>query len=125
MFEKNDIVFHEALGVCTISDIQKLSIKKEEGIPYYILKKIKNKTKVAYVPVDNHKTLLRKLISLEEAKKIIEIAKSTVDGTNNSTVSDNKNNKKESETNCNYCNYSDIEIEEAKYVITINKKSTS
>lgn len=106
IFEKGNIVFHESLGVCIISDIQKLSIKKEEGIPYYILKKINDKSKVAYVPVENHRTLLRNLILEEEARKIVEYLK--------------ENSEKELDQT-NDILYSQIEIEEAQYVLKINK----
>lgn len=69
-FEKKEIIFSETLGVCRIDDVVRLSPKKKEGILYYVLRSIADKTKVAYIPVEEHAVLLRRLIDKETAEKI-------------------------------------------------------
>lgn len=69
MFEKKEIIYSETLGVCQVAELTKLSGKSGNQILYYGLKSIYDKTKVSYIPVENHEVRLRPLISYEEAKK--------------------------------------------------------
>lgn len=72
MFEKKDYIYSETMGVCQIADIVKLSVNNRFGIPvpYYHLRSVFDKSKVAYIPVENHQVNLRPLITTEEAKAI-------------------------------------------------------
>ena len=68
MFQKRDIIYSETLGVCTVDDIVKLSDSRKDTYSYYLLRSLFDKTKKAYIPVENHSVKLRELISLEEAQ---------------------------------------------------------
>lgn len=69
MFNKNDVIFSDGIGVCKVSDIMNLSVNKGEPLKYYLLSSVFDKNKTAYIPVYDHKVLLRNLISVEEAKQ--------------------------------------------------------
>lgn len=69
MFEKKQIIFSETLGVCLVKDIPKLSRDRGPQIPYYLLRSVYDKTKIAYIPVEEHQVVLRELIDVETAQK--------------------------------------------------------
>ena len=70
MFQKKEIIYSETLGVCTVDDIVKLSDSRKDTYSYYLLRSVFDKTKKAYIPVENHSVKLRELISLEEAQAL-------------------------------------------------------
>ena len=70
MFQKKDIIYSETLGVCTVDDIVKLSDSRKDTYSYYLLRSLFDKTKKAYIPVENHSVKLRELISLKEAQAL-------------------------------------------------------
>lgn len=72
MFEKKEYIYSETMGVCVVADIVKLTANNRFGepVPYYFLKSAFDKSKVAYIPVENHQVNLRYLISKEEAAQI-------------------------------------------------------
>ena len=70
MFQKKDIIYSETLGVCTVDDIVKLSDSRKDTYSYYLLRSLFDKTKKAYIPVENHSVKLRELISPEEAQAL-------------------------------------------------------
>jgi hypothetical protein len=72
LFQKKEIIFSETLGVCTVDDIVKLSDNRKETYNYYLLKSVFDKSKKAYIPVDNHSVQLRNLITYDEAKALFE-----------------------------------------------------
>lgn len=72
MFQKKDVIFNENLGVCKVEDIVKLSPNKTNVYNYYVLRPVYDKEKKAYIPVENHTTMLRELISEEEARKLMQ-----------------------------------------------------
>lgn len=74
MFEKKQFIFSETMGVCKVVDIVKLSSKKgaDDAVAYYHLKSVTDKSQDAYIPVENHKVVLRELISSEDAAKLTE-----------------------------------------------------
>ena len=75
MFQKKDVIFSDAIGVCYVEDIVKLVAQKNAvPVTYYVLRSLIDKKKNSYIPVENHKALLRPLISLEEAQKILQEA---------------------------------------------------
>ncbi|MDE7268804.1 MAG: hypothetical protein K2N89_15205, partial [Lachnospiraceae bacterium] len=51
-------------------DIVKLSDSRKDTYSYYLLRSLFDKTKKAYIPVENHSVKLRELISLEEAQAL-------------------------------------------------------
>lgn len=70
MFQKKDIIYSETLGVCTVDDIVKLSDNRKDTYNYYLLRSLFDKTKKAYIPVENHSVKLRELITAEEAQAL-------------------------------------------------------
>lgn len=71
-FAKHQIIFCETFGVCEVSEITNLAPKKGEPILYYKLQSVFNVEKSAYIPVLEHKTLLRGLLTAKEAKSLKE-----------------------------------------------------
>lgn len=70
MFQKKDIIYSETLGVCIVDDIVRLADNKKDTYNYYLLRSVFDKTKKAYIPVENHSVKLRELISKEEAQTL-------------------------------------------------------
>ncbi|MDE7322196.1 MAG: CarD-like/TRCF domain protein [Lachnospiraceae bacterium] len=70
MFEKKEIIYSETIGVCVVDDIVKLADSRKDTYNYYLLRSIFDKTKRAYIPVENHTVQLRNLITFEEALAI-------------------------------------------------------
>jgi len=69
LFQKKDTIYSETLGVCTVDDIVKLSDSKKDTYSYYLLRSVFDKTKKAYIPVENHSVKLRELITPKEAQE--------------------------------------------------------
>lgn len=69
MFQKKDYIFSESMGVCVVADIVKLSAEKGNTIFYYVLRSVKNKEKVSYIPVEHHRVVLRNLIEPDVARQ--------------------------------------------------------
>lgn len=69
MFQKKEYIFNESMGVCVVADIVKLSADKINPVLYYVLRPLKNKEKVSYIPVEHHQIALRKLIAPDEARQ--------------------------------------------------------
>lgn len=67
MFQKKEVIYSETLGVCIVDDIVKLSDSQKESYNYYLLRSVSDRTKKAYIPVENHTVQLRNLITLQEA----------------------------------------------------------
>lgn len=75
MFQKKECIFSDSIGPCVVEDIVKLAAQKNAvPVPYYVLRSVTDKKKVSYIPVENHKALLRPLISLEEAQVVLQAA---------------------------------------------------
>lgn len=67
MFQKKEVIYSETIGVCIVDDVVKLANNKKEAYNYYLLRSVYDKTKKAYIPVENHTVQLRNLITLQEA----------------------------------------------------------
>lgn len=74
LFQKKEVIYSETLGVCIVDDIVKLSDSQKESYNYYLLRAVSDRTKKAYIPVDNHSVQLRNLITLQEAVALREAA---------------------------------------------------
>lgn len=72
MYQKKELIFSETLGVCRVDDVTKLQQKNGTTHMYYSLRSMENKSKVAYIPVENHSVQLRSLITPEEARQKIK-----------------------------------------------------
>jgi hypothetical protein len=55
-----------------VEDIVKLSDNRKETYNYYLLKSIYDKSKKAYIPIENHSVQLRNLITYDEAKALFD-----------------------------------------------------
>lgn len=74
MFEIGEHVVCGNKGVCVIEDITTLNISGvDKERKYYILKPIYQSGSTVYVPVDSSKESMRRVLSLEEARKLIEV----------------------------------------------------
>ena len=72
MYQKKEFLFSEAIGVCRVEDVVKLTQEKGDSILYYELRSVENRSKVSYIPVDHHKVVLRDLIDKKEAESLKE-----------------------------------------------------
>lgn len=72
MFQKKDIIFSEAIGVCRVDDVTKITMRVGESPMYYVLRSCYDKSKVSYIPVENHQVTLRELRSKEEIEQLLE-----------------------------------------------------
>lgn len=73
MFEIGDIVMHGNNGACRISDIRSCSFAGMPARTYYILNPVYDKESTFYVPVDNDKIRLRKLLAKSDVYDLIKI----------------------------------------------------
>ena len=72
MFGKDELVVCGSKGVCTVEEISKLSMPGvDRDRDYYILKPVYNCATTVYIPVETGEESMRKILSVEEAKKLI------------------------------------------------------
>lgn len=73
MFEKGEFIVYGNAGVCEVKDITTLDMK---GAPknklYYILSPRQRKDSKIFTPVDGNKTVMRAVLTKEEADVLIE-----------------------------------------------------
>ena len=73
MFEVNDTVIYGNHSVCKIMEIGTLSISMADRKKlYYTLRPVYQPSAVIYAPVENPKTLMRSVITKEEAEQLIK-----------------------------------------------------
>ncbi len=73
MFKIGDQVVHYKEGVCVVADIGKLDMRcSDKNKQYYTLKPVYNEGGTLYMPVDGKEEQLRKVISPQEAKELIQ-----------------------------------------------------
>ena len=71
MFEKKQIIYSETQGVCQVENIVSLSAsRRERKIPYYVLRPVFDKSRVSYIPVENHQVKLRDWMSSIEVNAL-------------------------------------------------------
>lgn len=75
MFQKKDYVVTSAQGVCIVADVPKLVVGKEQQMQYYLLQSIADRKKRSYIPVENHETVVRAVMTREEALKLQDFVK--------------------------------------------------
>lgn len=72
MFEKGEYVVVGNKGVCTVEDVTTLNISGvDKEREYYILKPVYMTGSTVYVPVDNAKESMRRVLTEAEAKQLI------------------------------------------------------
>ena len=73
MFKVNDYIVCGANGVCKVIDIVEPSISVCNGKGhYYKLQPVYEKESVLYIPIENNKVLMRKVISRNEVDELIK-----------------------------------------------------
>lgn len=73
MYEIGDYIIYSNHGVCRVEDIGSLDISGiDKSVECYTLQPVFSKSSTLYTPVDNDKVSMRKVISNEEAKELIE-----------------------------------------------------
>lgn len=75
MFDKKTYIFSETMGVCRVKDIAKLPTANKNMLLYYELESVGADKHNSYIPVENHQVALRELISVENAKELLESGK--------------------------------------------------
>ena len=73
MFEIQSMVIYGVVGVCEVKDIAAPPIKGIDG-QYYYLQPVYDDKGIIYSPVNSNKSMIRAVISKEEAEKFIEMA---------------------------------------------------
>ena len=73
MFDFNDYIIYGESGVCKVADISTPPIQGiDTNCKYYILHPLGTKGRTIYSPVDNVKVAMRKILTREEALKLVE-----------------------------------------------------
>ncbi len=73
MFAKGEYVVYGNKGVCLIQDISQIDIPGvDKDRLYYIMQPIHNAKGTVYLPIDSTKAVIRKVMSREEATKLIK-----------------------------------------------------
>ena len=72
MFEIGEYIVYGSKGVCQIEDISNIDISgaNKERL-YYVMHQIENETGKLYVPIDNEKIVMRRVITKAEAEDLI------------------------------------------------------
>lgn len=73
MFEKGEYIIYGNLGVCEVGDITTVNL---DGVPrdklFYVLYPYHQEGKKVFTPVDNQKTVMRKIITKESAQELLQ-----------------------------------------------------
>ena len=79
MYQKGEFIIYGSKGVCEITDISTINlgsskgmIKSDKNRLYYILCPMNDREGKVFIPVDSEKTIMRRILSAEEAKELIE-----------------------------------------------------
>lgn len=72
MFSIGDVVFYNAHGVCSIEDIKEQKFGTETKL-YYILRSHHTTSITLYHPVNSTKSKLKKMMTVEQAQKLLKI----------------------------------------------------
>ena len=72
MFEIGEFIVYGNKGVCQIEDISQVDIPgAAKDRLYYVLCQLENGTSKIYVPIDNEKTVMRRVITKEAAEDLL------------------------------------------------------
>lgn len=72
MFQKNQYIYSETLGVCHVDNITQLSAGRENPVAYYVLSPVFAKEGTSYIPVEGHQVALREMFTEDEARAMEE-----------------------------------------------------
>lgn len=71
MFKINDCIMYGTVGACNVIDIKKETFLHSGEKEYYILQPIYSNNTVIKIPVDNDKISMRKILTKDEVKVLI------------------------------------------------------
>lgn len=71
MFEKGEYIIYGNNGVCEVQDYM-LPEEAGDQRTYYVLAPVRSKGSTIYSPVDNQKVFMRRVMSKEEARELID-----------------------------------------------------
>ncbi len=73
MFEIGEYIVYGSKGVCKVEDITHLEVPgADKNRLYYVLSQFDDASGKIYVPVDNDKVIMRKVISRDDAENLIQ-----------------------------------------------------
>lgn len=73
MFEIGDYIVCGNNGICTVENISTIDVSGvDPDRLYYILQPVYAKTSVVYIPVDNEKIIMRKVLTKEQVNELID-----------------------------------------------------
>ena len=73
MFEKGEYVVYGSKGVCKIQDISHVDIPGvDRNRLFYIMHPVQNSEQTVYLPIDSNKVMIRKVMTPDEAKRLIQ-----------------------------------------------------
>lgn len=72
VFEKKEYIVSSTFGVCMVEKVTKLVVGREQQMEYYVLQSAKDRNKKSYIPVEHHETVLRRPMTEEKAKEMLE-----------------------------------------------------
>lgn len=73
MFQVNDLIMYGSHGVCRVTDIGPVSMSMvDKNKQFYTLRPVYHQETVVYAPVDSEKSVMRMIISKEDAEKLID-----------------------------------------------------
>ncbi len=73
MFKKGDLIVYGTTGVCEVMDITTINMPEvSKDRLYYVLRPYYQKGSKVFSPVNNEKTVMREVISKEEAMNLID-----------------------------------------------------
>ncbi len=71
-FQVNDLIIYGGSGVCVVKDIRELAIDGAAAAKkYYVLEPVYQRGDVIYSPVENQKTVMRKILTKKETEELI------------------------------------------------------
>lgn len=71
MFEKDELIMCGGHGVCRVVNVTGNPIDRSDKIrKYYVLDPVFEKASTIYVPVDNEKVVMRRILTKEEAEEL-------------------------------------------------------
>ena len=73
MFEVGDYIVCGNNGICSVENISTIDVPDvDPNRLYYILQPVFAKTSVVYIPVDNEKIIMRKVLTKEQVNELID-----------------------------------------------------
>lgn len=73
MFQVNEMIVYGKQGVCKVVARGKIDMPMiDKNKEYYTLMPCKEKSSVIYAPIENNKTVMRHILSLEEVRRLLE-----------------------------------------------------